>query len=1705
MTGLVIILETPNANGDMDILRIVLPDLHLSRTEQLSEGSASNLSFSAMNRSDIRKELGIKEIRAEVFTSSADPALLFYNPASPNTHPAILTVNQVTTVNIGSKLQPTLQFNFWSTLPSLHFALHSSQLRILANILARYSEMNTHSKPLSPSPTTQPILSSSSPFLSNSILTPGLSSRGVASSRTTQFEAKEEDCSDDEDAAGCQTDCVSALLESDSVEPVTVAESIHPPLEASFRVPPLSPPTLVHVSLSAPYMNFVYVPHDIDSPSPFLHADHVRDPSQLGLSFVQLSITDSDASISPELLSISAHISASELFPVVPTERSHLPLCCADMFPNDGYYISNVFRTHVRSSHRSKPFGVVLAPSAPLLIAADDTVITLPLGLPKLCNQALTDINIFFPSSASTSSPSSADDDASSSSCSSTSPPIPPSASSSSSNAYLKATGFDDLKDSSDSSLMHSSNPPSAGLGALFLTESALLETGVRYSSTVVSIPRLVINFEIPLPHDLRFSLPLRRRERLSIDIQDLQVDIHNVHRYNDSVPRTDPIRYLSATFLLLHGYLEKEYFSASKRSTTTILSMEPRSSNAHEITAEPVRMEWREKPSPNAMTGEEMEHAPFSVPSGKDMGSHKEALSRQQFENLASHPCNLSIALTLHMITFNLSPQIYSVLMDAFDEYTRVSKLASADSAPSSSSPTSSSSSSASASSSSPKGFMRKGPMSPLIVDVRSKYGVINFNVEKEPSPIEAPVERYSPKSREPLVYRVQVENARALQISSFLGTKRSIFAVQVERADLHHDSNTLFHVMSMSSIDSLVCASYVYCSEIKSDLASKGERCDTPANQWCETSQLVELRYVNLSWTFSDRWPQQIAAIFARIERKEYQLGAKIAGDAKGSMDTSKLVLLAKVCSFGIWGTYNPSSSSSETSHSPSLPRRKATQPPADASSSDTSSLPPRLIATPQLVIAPHHFGIVIDMYTWVYHAHLTLAQLYTTLDKHQSKEEPKFAKLPPAKASTTKEYWESRHHKMAGVIGTSTATCVSANGLFEANLKCGLDMNTTVDQLAALQLLYSAYMSTPSTPTTVPSPSKETGGSEHAKRGFSSKAHQASDGRYQPQFKMSDDFEPMGTHVDDDNGDEYDNGEQEERVQPPRPIPTLRFRPPPEGDDPRVNFEPSQAGHIRITSEEYSPTIVCAPLKFSFTLSPAGVRWRCRNDPSSNDYVLLQLGHVEARYEGDENESTLLELTVRSIEADSQIRGKLQNFFGFDVMGKHWRQRMLYFTWRSCLRENERSAPRSKYETLKSSYSDSIGHYLEEVQLEGEQQEHSNSYSSGRGDANEQRGNRFDRFRFFLLPMQLSCSLLTFHYLYSFYRAYTALTSSYEPSTMQNQPTVTRTVLVSIAHALGVNVSNEDGEAFSTSAGASSSAATRPSSLTEPSHNQAQSSSSTCSSPPSNGPYFRSFYVGDMRLRLNIPGLFQNASIRVPSVMAMDVLGWDGVSEELRNAYAPHLNEVLAAILKSFPGAKLISVAKESFLQLVRVPIDEDRHGRSASWGFVKALATGIRDIGIQTIGLAGNAIHSGSAVLSAAGSAFDVRDPNLAELSERVNPDTLAQGAQQGGNSFVKALQATGENLITPLERYRNDPDASFFVFLLGSVRTVPFLFISPLQGALAGASNVILGATNQLQADHTTRPATSRPTNEQLDIFVPSLPPSEEESQQHQQQ
>jgi hypothetical protein len=1580
--GLIIALETPRHDGKVDILHFSFGQLSLSKSDRLSLSSAANLSFSDMNRIAIQKMFEIfGGCRMELFSIQPTEINSSFHLRSRNAeakHPAICIIDGSTIVNIQVVLHPTLDFHFKTQIPKIWTGFHSSQLFSISNMVNRYHDIiaNHIVNFEFASKISSPKLSIAISNSQNSNLDQSIARSRINNIGKVQYEAKDE--SDDD------TDDESELLEEENN-----FEPIHSP-QITFDLSPIPNPTLFRFELSIPSIEFLYIPSDaFDGESPFLSISSFSDPCSLHTHFIKSSFNNVSIINTTDSQHVSAELNIDEHFVLRTSERPYIPSCCKEMIPETGYYVQNILTTYSTTEGQSFPVAINHSRSSGLILDLFELHLNLPLGIPKLCSNAIEDINRAFPNKKpSESLPTDISGNAAPSHSSQVDP-------NQEFNLDHQINPNPKLEDEPKQLLFES----------LLLGESLVFESGA-YTRMRINIGLLVVNLEVPLPHDLRFTLPLRRQERLKLEMKDLSCEINTSDALCGS---ENPHRTLSSSFSNLNVYMERNFFKipVSKSSLTSILTLEGKSADSLEISPENFRFEWRDKPAPSSILSPESIHnAPFSVPTS-DIGTARQALSRQEFQNLSSTPSKLCIIITVHMTVINLSSHLYSFVMDVYDEYLRLSR------------------------SEIPIDY-HKETESAILVDFRSRFGLLHLHT----------INDSSSSNNTGFTYDVQLENVRALQTSSFYGQDKSLLAIEVERVDLP----SLVESMRLDRPDPQIHLSYAQSSE--AFLRSSSKHHHPSFHQ--ESTYLVEIRDCNISWTFSDLWPYQISAIFTRIERSEYQMDIFTKVSSSVSIDEKhvnngknyynnnkreeKSTFLFNVihCGIAIWGSVS--------------------------SPINDSSMATKLLASPQLVIIPQQLHISIDLNSWLSHAFLDRAEIFTCLDRFGARDTYSFDRIGIKGVSTAREYWVKRKHEHAGIIGTSTATFVALNNVSESSIKCGLELNTSVSQIITLQLLYNVYSQT-----------------MHANESnMKDKSNQ--------QEKISSQKIFINRPSTDDNEEE-----EEEHIVSSGVIQSLpNIRSPP--IEPQVHFEPGVSKNLplSIVSEDYIPSRrQVAPLKSRFSVLPFDIVWKLRSDIPLNGEKTIQnipcielhFSQLEVRYDLDENDSSLLEVSFKTLDGYSQLSGdRGMHIFGFDQNASHFRRRHLYFTLSSCMAGMESSAPRSTYSILSSSYSEGLGEYLEGI-------------GGLEDDPNGGGGkSKLSRFRLVVLPLQLRCTVQTFQFIHNYYRSYAKMIRTYDSlPTNDTEPSFVQSLFDVIGSTIYSHIP------------ASSSNETESSILQKPSSPprsfqvgpsvflSGQDTKLVVLSPPV---FFKSFYVSDLHLRLNLPGI-NDAKIRLPSVISMNVLGWRGVADELTSAYTPFVNEALTSVITSFPGLKLVKTVGRELWQLVRVPMEEARSGRSVTYAFLTTFGSGVKNVTTEAIGLTAEAVsatHKGIGVIAAYFDQRDVEDINDDQNQNQQDqqdqdhqdhhhhvppPIDFADGASQGVQSVVKSVVAAKENMKAPFKKYQRD-DGSILALLKDTTLAVPATIILPIGGIVSAAGAFLHGTAAHMRADHTTQ-------------------------------
>jgi hypothetical protein len=721
--------------------------------------------------------------------------------------------------------------------------------------------------------------------------------------------------------------------------------------------------------------------------------------------------------------------------------------------------------------------------------------------------------------------------------------------------------------------------------------------------------------------------------------------------------------------------------------------------------------------------------------------------------------------------------------------------------------------------------------------------------------------------------------------------------------------------------------------------------------------------------------------------------------------------------------------------------------------------------LIATPQLVLVPQRLYLSIEFDDWMYHVKLDRAELFTTLDRNQTPEEPLFSPSPTI-TKTVRGYWYKREHSYAGLIATSTVTFVPSmpGNPSQVSLKIGLDLSTTPSQIAALQLLLSTFSNT--------SPNSD--------------QFEAS--------KSKNDSSPIQLHLG------ADTEEHEEVLRPPKKrwMPQRNIRSPPEEPRVRVEAHLDELGKFSINhfiTENYvpQPHRESAPLKLVLSLSPTDLIWRLRpegtikgTEARASPHIQVVLTHAQVRYEVDENSSTLLEATVKRVDGFSFLKGHSgSHFFGFDQNASHFRPNLLSFHLTSCLPRHEASAPRSISNNLSSSVG--LCDYLDEFSSERQA-----STATDRMDT---------RLKLMLLPLQLTLNLDTFSFIHKFHRSYISTLKEYDPPVVSGTGT---SFVDSLLNAIGSifyaspssdSIPSSDlSESSSSSYGPSSAKCSLPGSRDE--------DLLTRPAPP--GTFFKSLYVSDIRLKLNLPGV-DGAKIRLPSVISVNIDGWEGVSTELAGAYTPFLNEALATVIAAFPGVKLLKTAGMGLVKLVTIPMEERRSNRSMTWAVVSQAGHVAVDVSSELVALSSVAFQAVSKSLGSFGSwmsSYSRKDEGSASSSSSPSfsssaspssssssssyPSGFREGISQASTSVSDSVLAAGEAISGPIRRYKEDGSA--LLLLKDTLVAVPSLVVLPTAGIVQGAADVLSGTAARMKQDHTTRADDAH-----LKLGVPFIP------------
>jgi hypothetical protein len=1425
--------------------------------------------------------------------------------------------------------------------PPILVAMLPSQLFALSNILQHLKKsisQNSNNTEASLAPQSDFVDFAASSALPASSTT-GSPYRPTVTSSPTIFDAKDDSDSDIED-----------FEENQSQTP--------PPAILESRIP--NPTNLLRFQLDAPAISVIYVPEAEAEASPFVFLDSFLEPSKtLEDHYLHFQVSDFKVNVDPLIQTVEFGVNVDECFKIRASERSYLPECSDRMLPKSGWYTQRILAVTPLPNSTLQPVQIQNSFQNGFAVDLGSVVISLPLGLPKLFSLALSDIYRAFTSPEPSQN--------------SEREKIPSISAESSSNASKNYEKHDHQR-------LPSSQPHGdVLLDSLRLGESLIFETGVSVQ-TRFSLPRLRINLEIPLHQDMTFSLPLRRRERMVLEAEEIVLALHTFEAKRNSAHAH---RTLSGSFSRLEISVEQDWFdfyneesefsekhsiplpnppnaNNSQVPRVVVLSMEGKSANDMDMTPENINLEWRDQPAPSSvLTAKAIQHAPFAVPNS-EMGANKQAMSPQEFQNFSSSPSGLSVTLTVHNTTLTLSPGIYTFILDAYDEYARIHE-------------------------SKEPAQMEHPKFCPVLVDYRSKFGMLHLHVEQDPliyfdasesdqmSSLGHKPSKGAQTAHSPVIYDIELDHIRLIQTGRYLGSSKSVMAVEVGAVDLR----PFVHSVALAGQEHLPHLSYAQCHKVEEGVGIASE----------DSTYLVEIRNMNFSWTFSDVWPSKVAGIFTRLPHTAYQFEKYrdlVDSRSEQRRQTSNFIFNSQFSAFSIWST------------------------PPDLRSPLDGSSAPRLVTCPQLVLIPRHCHLSIDLSTWIYHVFVDRAEIFVALDRDLVK--PKSKASPGMEQTATMcDYWINRGHEYSGQLGTSTVTCVVSNEISESSLKCSLEIDTSASQVLALELLYDSYLH------------------YQAKADQSSKKGSTAG---KTTFQTKSDLQTLHEAF---NSEDLDASMFRSRSRSSQSS----------IQEPRVSVETDVSKNLpsNIVSWDYMPPDrPKVPLKLRFSVLPIDFVWKLRSDEEdSKAFISLQFSQLEARYDVDENDTTHLEVQFKGLDGFTYLAGDQgMHFFGFDPNGGHYRRMLMSFvmdTWSSDL--------------------DQLQNDLKGVEV---------------------AVSRIAKFRLTVLPMQLTCNLLTFPFMHRYYKQYSQLYNAYNPPLEgETGSSLISSLFDVIATSLSLSSLQHASSDPSTPSDAMPGALVSIGEANSAAKTDPSKSSNLSVSEPA-GPFFRRYFVSDLHLRLNISGVGE-AKLRLPSINAENVSGgFGGVARELRAAYVPRWQTALSSVIGAFPGLKLARTVTQGLYAMVLVPLEEAKQGRSMTYGFVKTFGSTVWDAATETVALTAQAAGVAYAGLGAVGKIFDRRGPDAVRASHQQahvpSPTHVRDGASQSVQSFVEGVQAASDNIQAPIQKFQG-PDGSYWLLFRDLPLALPGTILYPLTGAVKGASELLQGTAAHMRSDHTT--------------------------------
>lgn len=1630
--GLVLAIETPNGAEQMDVLRFSTHGLSLAKSHVSSSLDASNdlASSSTSSQPTITKQFFITgPTRLELFSLPRSEIVphLHASALGSQDHPAIIDIEDALAVDIDYTMQTDLTINFQTKINSLCAGLHHSQLPMLANILKAYKNtIDGAERTKSPLPShTKRLSMSTNPLAASSASTSPKVGPRLSFSRYSD---------------------ASHFLRHDDADELqrSVAQLSSSVAPLSFELPPPPPSTLLHFQIEVENVDFCYIPSGMSASlhCPFLTAVDLANPEFTQQSFVKSSVKRLSIHSSPDAQTIDVgEVLLLECAFVSEAHWPYLPEFTRSYVPQGGYYRHTVLSLRPTSEEASNGLSIMSKRNEGLGIVIGSLEAALPLALPKLYAASISNVNNAFASEEDLSAASKLDAAAGS-----------------------QGSRDDTLFTQSKVDLVQSvtgHNPAQQLLlDSLLLGESFVFESG-SYTLTSVRIGSASIVFEIPFHGDIRFeAVSLLRPERLRLEINEVNAELSvleedpfapstRTSESSFSVPlgteeapadSVQPHRVLTAMFDKITLVAERKWQlnSAAKLESTLIAIIEGCTADSMAPRNENLRMEWRdygvdlvskhlpnplfEKPSASnaASSAEEfdleaasranLERARISRPLAARVpfstkfrgGPHREtkdikdrqkgALSRLDFSTLAASPSELSIVVTVHMTTLHVSPVSYSLLMDTYDAYARVSM---------------------------PEGGYAinnvrtlYGHFSPYLVDFRSTHATAQLYTEREPSSMEKRRTEEGPPA--PSI-DANIESLRILQTSRFLQTDRSFFYATAQVADITDEHSTgLLESKRLAKNELHKVVSFIYSNRATSrDLNTGVTKSDT--------DMLVDLRDCVISWGFAEKWPWRIMRVFQRQASEfsaptdsQIDVAALAQGEAVEPCPYNLIVNLRK-SSVALWGDSSDASPLFSSSSSPDLAPSAPLGDQASSAPDGSAGPKPRLVASPQLVLLPHFMHLVIDINSWLISASWDRVDLFATIDRFLVRQEARFASSPQKHhgIKDPKLFWALRRHLPAGAIGEGSLRYATQNAHF--TLDFGLELITTPSQLVCLQMLYNAYAAAWFTPTTPPLADNEA-------------------------------IDPLG-----------DSADPEERILPPYELPSFPWNRK-RSREPTVRMN-SATTTTSVVSEDWIPkTAPGAPLTMEVYIKPADIAWRLRHEPQEEEVELdkskfetidFAFSSLEMQYVVDENECSLLELTIRSISATSQLKSERDwTFLEFDTNAGQSSLSSWYFSRRSDTKGCESTAPISKRfgrPSSSKSDSDTLRSFLHD---DDGSSSNPQSPSLSRASSSSVIRNavetpaKVDSLRFEMPRMSLHLHLKNFLFIHSYYREYQLG-----------------------AWEFGLTDSGiEDVNALPVDA--------------IPSHSSATSTS---------GPYFKTVFIGNLHLKVHLPTM-ADTYIQFPHVFLKDVVGWSTLSSELWSIYEPGTRGVLSQLVTALPGLRLVKTVGYGLVRLVTVPIEEASHGRSAAKGLITALGQGLFNMASEVTSLGCTIVSAASYLTSFVSPSSSAPSTSTSDPASPGEEDAQATkqdvyvpyaedirgAAKQSLDAVVGGVSDAKRQVVGAYEQYMSE-DGTLSGLALNSARAAPNAVLMPLNGVLVGAGGLLHGASRQLAARHDERP------------------------------